>query len=38
VEKASPRDNVESGDFFPWNSCNLLLLAESHNTYWLRPR
>jgi hypothetical protein len=38
VEKASPGDNVESGDFFPWNSCSLLLLAESHNTYWMRPR
>jgi hypothetical protein len=34
--QTTPRDNVESGDFFPWGSCDLLLLAESHNFYWIR--
>jgi hypothetical protein len=34
--QATPGDNVEAGDFFPWGSCDLLLLAESHNLYWIR--
>ena len=29
-------DNVEAGDWFPTGSCQLLLLAESRNTYQLR--
>ena len=29
-------DNVEAGDWFPVDSCTLLLLAESRNTYQLR--
>jgi hypothetical protein len=29
-------DNVEAGDWFPTGSCQLLLLAESRNTYRLR--
>jgi hypothetical protein len=29
-------DNVEAGDWFPAGSCQLLLLAESRNTYELR--
>ncbi|MDQ1501337.1 MAG: hypothetical protein QOI86_4677 [Actinomycetota bacterium] len=29
-------DNVEAGDWFPAGSCQLLLLAESRNTYQLR--
>lgn len=37
-EMVAPGDNVESGDFFPWGSCDLLLLAESHNTYWIRKK
>jgi len=29
-------DNVEAGDWFPSGSCQLLLMAESRNTYRLR--
>jgi WD40 repeat protein len=30
---AAPEDNVESGDFFPAGSCQLLLASEQRNTY-----
>lgn len=31
-----PDDNIEAGDYFPWSSCDMVMLSERRNVYRLR--